>query len=112
LIHVFQPEPIKSFPSGHSEHDVVYYGFLLYLSFTKPVRQWRYYRFLLPFQIIAAFIIVAIGYSRIYEGSHWFTDVLGGYISGAVLLMAVIWLYRWATAKLVERRAKKVGVRI
>lgn len=112
LIHVFQPEPIKSFPSGHSEHDVVYYGFLLYLSFSKPVRQWRYYRFLLPFQIIAAFIIVTIGYSRIYEGSHWLTDVLGGYLSGAILLLAVIWLYRWTSAKLAERRARKMRVHL
>ncbi|MBA2285793.1 MAG: phosphatase PAP2 family protein [Ktedonobacteraceae bacterium] len=112
LIHIFQPEPIKSFPSGHVEHDVVYYGFLLYLSFTKPVRQWRYYRLLLPLQIIAAFIIVTIGFSRIYEGSHWLTDVLGGYLSGAVLLLAVIWLYRWATAKLAERRARKMKLHL
>ncbi len=48
LIYIYQPEPVPSFPSGHTEHDMVYYGFLLYLSFAKPVRQWRYYRFLLP----------------------------------------------------------------
>jgi hypothetical protein len=42
-IHVFMPEHgIPSFPSGHVENDLVYYGFLLYLSFTKPVSQWRY----------------------------------------------------------------------
>src|SRR5437867_8340170 len=35
-IHVYMPEGgIPSFPSGHVENDVVYYGFLLYLSFTK-----------------------------------------------------------------------------
>jgi hypothetical protein len=43
--------PVHSFPSGHTETDVAYYGFLLYLSFTPPVRQWRYCNFLIPFQI-------------------------------------------------------------
>ena len=42
LMHVFMPEPgIPSFPSGHVENDVVYYGFLLYLSLSKPVSRWR-----------------------------------------------------------------------
>ena len=107
LIHVYQPEPIPSFPSGHTEHDMVYYGFLLYLSFTKPVRQWRYYRFLLPLQILAVVIMFTIGYSRILEGSHWITDALAGYLSGALLLMVLIWLYRWTTIKLAERKVKK-----
>ena len=43
LMHVYMPEPgIASFPSGHVENDVVYYGFLLYLSLSKPISQWRY----------------------------------------------------------------------
>jgi len=37
LIHVYMPVPVHSFPSGHVENDVVYYGFLLYLSLSKPV---------------------------------------------------------------------------
>lgn len=107
LIHVYQPEPIPSFPSGHTEHDMVYYGFLLYLSFTPSVRHWRYYRFLLPLQILAVVITLTIGYSRVMEGSHWVTDALAGYLSGALLLMALIWLYRWTTLKLAERKVKK-----
>ncbi len=107
LIHVFQPEPIPSFPSGHTEHDIVYYGFLLYLSFLKPVREWRYYHFLLPLQILAVVITFTIGYSRVLEGSHWVTDALAGYLAGALLLMAVIWLYRWTTVKLAERKVKR-----
>lgn len=106
-IHVYMPEPFTSYPSGHTEHDVVYYGFLLYLSFTKPVREWRYRWVLLPFQIFAAFAIVAIGYSRIAEGSHWLTDALAGYLLGIILLFALIWLYRWTTNKLAQRRARK-----
>ena len=106
-IHVYMPEPFTSYPSGHTEHDVVYYGFLLYLSFTKPVREWRYRWVLIPFQVFAVVAIVAIGYSRIAEGSHWLTDAIAGYLLGALLLLMLIWLYRWTTNKLVQRRARK-----
>ena len=107
LIHVYQPEPFHSFPSGHVENDLVYYGFLLYLSLSKPVRRWRYRWVLIPFQVFAVLVIATIGYSRIYEGSHWLTDVLGGYLSGAILLGFLIFLYRRVMQKIYERRAKK-----
>ena len=108
-IHVYMPEPFTSYPSGHTEHDVVYYGFLLYLSFTKPVREWPYRWVLIPFQVFAVVAILSIGYSRIAEGSHWLTDALAGYLVGALLLFVLIWLYRWTTNKLAERRAKKMA---
>lgn len=107
LIHVYMPEPFHSFPSGHTEHDMVYYGFLLYLSMTEPVRRWRYRWVLLPFQIFAVIAIIAIGYSRIWEGSHWLTDVVGGYLSGAVLLYLLIMLYRRVGVWLEQKRARK-----
>jgi membrane-associated phospholipid phosphatase len=109
LIHIYNPELVPSFPSGHAEHTVVYYGFLLYLSFTKPVRQWRYHWLLLPLQIFAALNILLIGYSRIEEGSHWLSDVLAGYLEGAVCLFLLIFIYRWTLQKLEQRRAKKLG---
>ncbi len=90
-------EPEHSFPSGHTEHDVAYYGFLLYLSFTPPVREWRYRWVLIPFQILAAFDILTIGYSRVLEGEHWLTDVLGGYLSGSLWLLLCIVIYRYIT---------------
>ena len=108
LIHIYAPEPFHSFPSGHVENDLVYYGFLLYLSLSKPVRQWRYRWVLIPFQVFAVLIIASIGYSRIYEGSHWLTDVLGGYLSGAILLGFLIFLYRRVMQKIDERRAKRL----
>jgi membrane-associated phospholipid phosphatase len=108
LIHIYNPEPVPSFPSGHAEHTVVYYGFLLYLSFTKPVRQWRYHWFLLPLQIFAALNILLIGYSRIEEGSHWLSDVVVGYLEGAVCLLLLILAYRWTLQKLEQRRARRL----
>ncbi len=108
LIHVFIPEPIPTFPSGHVIYAVVYYGFLLYLSLTKPVSQWRYRWLLIPFQLFAVLNILLIGYSRVYEGSHWLTDVLGGYLMGALLLALLIFLYRWTLDRLTKRRARRL----
>jgi membrane-associated phospholipid phosphatase len=95
--------PVNSFPSGHTEHDVAYYGFLLYLSFSQPVRQWRYRWVLIPLQVFAVLDILTIGYSRILEGEHWLTDVLAGYLSGALWLLMCIVLYRGISSYLALR---------
>ena len=99
--------PFPTYPSGHTEHDLVFYGFLLYLSFTKPVREWRYRWLLIPLQLYAAFDILAIGISRVMVEDHWITDVLAGYLEGALELYIFIVLFRWATDWLARRRAKR-----
>ncbi len=108
-ITIFVNEPEHSFPSGHTEHDVAYYGFLLYLSFTPPVREWRFRWVLIPFQLIAAFDILTIGYSRVLEGEHWLTDVLGGYLSGSLWLLMCIVIYRYV-ADLIAERLQESGI--
>jgi membrane-associated phospholipid phosphatase len=107
LIHVSMAEPTYSFPSGHVEHCIVYYGILLYISFTPELRQWRYHWLLLPFQLFAILTILCVGFARIEAGSHWITDVLAGYLSGALLLTVLIILYRWASARFAHRSIKK-----
>ncbi len=108
-IHVFMPERgVPSFPSGHVENDVVYYGFLLYLSFTEPVSQWRYRWILIPFQVYAALNILFIGYSRVLEGSHWLTDALAGYLAGALWLALLIVLYRWTLDRVTKWYEKRL----
>ena len=99
--------PAYSFPSGHVMHDVVLYGFLLYLSFSQPVRRWRYRWVLLPFQVIAVFYLLAVGYSRLESGEHWLFDVLGGYLAATLWLFLFIFLYHWISSRLATRRAKQ-----
>jgi len=107
LIHVDSLLKFNSFPSGHSCHMMVFYGFLLFLSFTKPVRQWRYHWALLPLQIYAVITILIMGFARIWEGEHWITDVAGGYLDGVIWMVLFLFLYSWTAKKLRERRARK-----
>ena len=99
---------IPSFPSGHTEHSVVFYGFLLFLSFLKPVREWRYRWVLIPFQVYAVFDILTIGFSRLVAEDHWITDVFGGYLIGALELCLYIFLFWWIFDMLTKQRTKKL----
>lgn len=73
-----------SFPSGHAMLSVVVYGMLGYLLATH-FRRWR-----IEILISTVILIVAIGFSRLYLGVHWPTDVLAGYAAGLVWLMTCI----------------------
>ncbi|HEV2582423.1 MAG TPA: phosphatase PAP2 family protein [Ktedonobacteraceae bacterium] len=102
--------PIHSFPSGHCEFDMMLYGFLLYLSFTRAVQEWRYHWLLLPLQLFAAAAILIIGYSRVLEGDHWLLDVGGGYLSGALWLTLSIFLYRKVRRGAEARWGRKIAL--
>lgn len=72
-----------SFPSGHSFTVLIYYGMLLWLCR-------KYIRNRTAANLITAFficLITVIGFSRIYLGVHYPTDVLGGWSMGLCLLM-------------------------
>ena len=65
------------FPSAHTSLSVAVYGFLAVLIARElaPVRRW------LPY-VGAALLIIPIGFSRLYLGAHWLSDVLGGLVLG------------------------------
>lgn len=69
-----------SFPSGHAMVSLVFYAVLVY----GLIRQFRSLRLLMP--IAATGLIAAIGFSRLYIGVHWPTDVVAGYAAGLVWL--------------------------
>ncbi len=63
------------FPSGHTLTAVVGYGFLAYLlssRLTSRFLKWVIF-------MIAVGIMLFIGYSRLFLGDHYLTDVLAGY---------------------------------
>ncbi|MBW4597085.1 MAG: phosphatase PAP2 family protein [Brasilonema angustatum HA4187-MV1] len=73
-----------SFPSGHAMGSIVIYGFVGYIL-AKEFPQWRGQIFALT-----VVLIIAIGFSRLYLGVHWPTDVLAGYATGLVWLIVCI----------------------
>jgi membrane-associated phospholipid phosphatase len=90
LVEVFVTGKGSGFPSGHAFFAVVFLGLLAYLVFTH-VRK-RGLRVLALLGLLT--LILLIGASRVYLGAHWASDVLGGYIVGAVFLALLVWLYR------------------
>lgn len=78
LTQIWIVENIPGFPSGHSITVVVFYGLLAYLLAPKmPSAFWK------GIVIAAAFLIISfVGFSRIFTGGHYLTDVLAGYAVG------------------------------
>ena len=72
----------KSFPSLHVLLFTIFFGYLCYLSIYKIETNWL--KILIA--SVSAFLILTIGLSRIYLGVHWPSDVLGGYLLGAVFI--------------------------
>jgi undecaprenyl-diphosphatase len=66
-----------SFPSAHASMSLVVYGFLALLVAREILFKHRW----LPYSI-AGLIVMAIAFSRLYLGVHWFSDVLGGITLG------------------------------
>jgi undecaprenyl-diphosphatase len=76
----------SSFPSGHAFFSVCYFGTLAMLlsprlrSLPSKLSVW----------LAAGALALAIGFSRIYLGVHYATDVIGGFTAGAVWITAAV----------------------
>lgn len=86
LVNALSPEMSYSFPSGHAFVAIAFYGLLGYILF-REVRS-KLIRAASLFVILS--IIALIGFSRIYLGVHWPSDVLAGYAAAAAWIAALI----------------------
>ena len=75
---------VFSFPSGHAMVSLVVYGFIGYLL----IANFRSLRGVILF--LTTLLILAIGFSRLYLGVHWPTDIIAGYAAGLVWLISCI----------------------
>lgn len=97
--------PDYSFPSGHSMNGVVFYVGLALIAWSIFGR-----RVGVAAVALAAVLALAIGTSRIYLGYHYFTDVVGGWLTGVAWLLIVVAAFRvrpnvwpWRSARAAEQ---------
>jgi membrane-associated phospholipid phosphatase len=69
---------IPGYPSGHTMAVVVFFGLLAYLL--VPNIQSAFWKVVVV--AAAIFLIVFVGFTRVFTGGHYLTDVLAGYAVG------------------------------
>ncbi len=72
-----------SYPSGHTMVSCAYFTFIVYLLCQRISN--KFWKTLLI--IFSTIMILLIGFSRIYLGVHYLSDVLGGFLLGIAYLM-------------------------
>lgn len=80
-----------SFPSGHSMIAMMFYGFLIYLAY-KLVKQKLWRRVVITSLTV---IILFIGWSRIYLGVHYVSDVVAGFAVSVVYVVLATTVSDW-----------------
>ena len=100
LVHVFAQLPSSGFPSGHVLAFTAFGGFLIFLCYTLLKHSLG--RTLLL--VVLGSVVSLMGLSRIYQGQHWFSDVMGAYLLGSLWLALTIRLYRWGKPRFFSRQ--------
>jgi undecaprenyl-diphosphatase len=90
LVRVTDPSHGFGFPSGHTMGTVVFCACVAYLAWRNLER--RAAR--LAVALGAGLLTLAVGFSRIYAGAHWPSDVLGAYLWGGLFTVALITAWR------------------
>ena len=93
VLHIGGTPKTFSFPSGHSAASVVLYGGLAVLVCAATSNRGAR----IAAWFVAAVVAVAVGLSRIYEGEHYPTDVLSGWLMGAAVLALAVFIIRVAS---------------
>lgn len=93
-----------SFPSGHSMGSIACYGMLAFVLVRLLRSRWQK----VGVVALATLLVLCVGLSRIYFGVHYPTDVLGGFLAGAIWLAISIALLQAAEWH-ARRRARHVS---
>jgi undecaprenyl-diphosphatase len=71
-------ETSSSFPSGHATFAMALYGFIIFLFYKLYPTAHR------AILVVAVVLIIAVGFSRLYLGVHYPSDVVAGFMLGGV----------------------------
>lgn len=82
-----------SFPSGHAMGSMIMFGGMAFVLSFHVIKEEKIQIFMLLSFLI---LILLIGFSRIYLGVHYFSDVMGGFFAGASWLsLSISFYYRY-----------------
>ncbi|OGY41392.1 MAG: hypothetical protein A2Y82_00185 [Candidatus Buchananbacteria bacterium RBG_13_36_9] len=101
-------EKSYSFPSGHAALAMALFGFFVYYLWRKLKKL----KLKINFLFLGSLIILTVGFSRLYLGVHYLSDVLGGYLLGLFWLIVGINLYEWPTYKKIKQPRQKSTIKI
>ncbi|MER5750462.1 phosphatase PAP2 family protein [Streptomyces sp. NPDC002088] len=80
-----------AFPSGHAMTATVVCGLLLWLLHGHGAGRARWRTAL----TLALLSVVGVGLTRVWLGVHWASDVVGGWLLGALVVALAVWAYEW-----------------
>lgn len=88
------------YPSGHVSNAVLLYGVIAMIAV-------NHHRLVAG---VATFLSVTVGLGTLYRHTHWFSDVLAGWIAGALVLIAIPWVmplaervWNWVCSRVAAR---------
>lgn len=94
-----------SFPSGHSQSVSAISTFVVYDIYkNKNSKKWLKITAL----VVAIILCLTVGFTRIYLGQHYLTDVLAGLTLGVTLMI----LFNFIATKIPERVTNKINLEV
>jgi len=103
-VRITDPSAGFGFPSGHTMATVVFCCVIAYVAW----RVINHRTLRLAVQALAVAIVFGIGFSRIYSGAHWPSDVLGGVMWGMFYTAIMVAIFHRARPMAQCRRREAI----
>lgn len=95
IVYRWMDEISKSYPSSHTMCSTFVYGFIAYIFITSHLSK----KIKIIISCLCFFIIPWVAFTRVTLAVHYFSDVVGGFIYGLVILFVGIAIYEKIRSK-------------